>query len=168
MYYFWVLKASRPVFQNGSRWLLLKIKVHNCVRLKPRQRTQVGAPIQKDWLKPDDTCFQFVTTRIIAKCVLALCVSQDFHITTCKELTINYLKKKIHVKRLYKITGRFQDFSGPVETLTINRQRLLVSRVTGRFSEERTGLKSNISSYGKKHSKAKKLPDFLESFPDFF
>lgn len=97
-------------------------------------------------------------------CVSIMCFTRLLY----NNLQRTHLKKKIHVTKLYKIIGRFQDFSGPVETLIINRQRLLVSRVTGRFSEERTGLKSNISSCGKKHSKAKKLPDFLESFSDFF
>lgn len=70
-------------------------------------------------------------------CVSIMCFTRLLY----NNLQRTHLKKKIHVTKLYKIIGRFQDFSGPVETLIINRQRLLVSRVTGRFSEERTGLK---------------------------
>ena len=56
IYHFGVLRTS---FLEGSEWLLLEIKTYNCVRLKPRQCTQVCTPIQTDLLKPENCLLKY-------------------------------------------------------------------------------------------------------------
>ena len=56
IYHFWVLRTS---FLESSEWLLLEIKTYNCVRLKPRQCTQVCTPIQTDLLKPENSLLKY-------------------------------------------------------------------------------------------------------------
>ena len=47
MYHFWGLTTPTSISQNSSEWLL---KVYICLRLMPRQQTQVCTSIQKDLL----------------------------------------------------------------------------------------------------------------------
>ena len=48
----WVLRSPTSKFHNSSECLLMEIKACNCVRLMPRQHTQICALIQTDWSKP--------------------------------------------------------------------------------------------------------------------
>ena len=56
MYHFWVLKTS---FLESTEWLLLQIKTYNCVRLTPRQCTQVCATIKTNFLKPENGLLKY-------------------------------------------------------------------------------------------------------------
>ena len=47
-----VLRSPTSKFHNSSECLLMEIKACNCVRLMPRQHTQICALIQTDWSKP--------------------------------------------------------------------------------------------------------------------
>ena len=42
------------LFDNAcSEWPLLEVEAYNCIRLKPRQPTQVCTLIETDFLKPE-------------------------------------------------------------------------------------------------------------------
>ena len=51
------LRTPRLIFHSSFEWLLLEINACNCVRLMPRQRTQVYTLIQTDLSKPEVSFF---------------------------------------------------------------------------------------------------------------